>query len=446
MRLIDNMLLIKADDKDNHEILLNTLSGKIHILTTFEADCIRKWKTNEPFVCENEDENNLVLELQENGYVMSITEEEELEKRIMSRCRERHSIILNENKFTVFVLTYMCNFACPYCYESAPKCTNSSIMTEEMVDRIFDINGGTLSQIALYGGEPFLPETRSIIEYIVSKASNADFSVTTNGYYLLEFSDLLRKLNVQNVMVTLDGPEDLHNKTRKLKNGEGTYSKIMQGIRTCLMHSIPIKIRMNITPENISPCEQLRESLIKEFPTQFNKKILTFELQPIFQLSTENKDELNERLIFNKMTDCGLPTKYNMISLTSSPVLRTFINNTRQNFRHRYCHCDAEDRRRFYDSEGDIYSCILSLNNKAATVGTYYPECKFKGSSFLTRNIESIPQCKTCKLKFLCGGGCANAILNTAGDVMKPNCQQILHEVYDELPKLFGKYTNSELI
>ena len=45
-----------------------------------------------------------------------------------------------------------------------------------------------------------------------------------------------------------------------------------------------------------------------------------------------------------------------------------------------------------------------------------------------------------------CGGGCANAILNTAGDVMKPNCQQILHEVYDELPKLFGKYTNSELI
>ena len=58
-----------------------------------------------------------------------------------------------------------------------------------------------------------------------------------------------------------------------------------------------------------------------------------------------------------------------------------------------------------------IYSCILSLKNKTATVGKYFPQHYMKEESILTRNIETVEVCKKCKLKFLCGGGCAYEIM-----------------------------------
>lgn len=442
MRIIDNMLLVSTNDEEKHELLINTLTGKINVVSADEAKCIRRLKVGEFSNLDSRLEKRLINDMLKAGLIMSASEEEKLVAQILSECRQRHNLVMNQNQITVFVLTYMCNFACPYCYEYAPLNQDCKVMTKEMVDRVFEINAGTLNQIALYGGEPLLPETRKIVEYIVSKAPLAEYSVTTNGYHLVDFIDILSNLKVQYVMVTLDGPEEAHDLTRMLKGGGRTYARIIQGIKMCLNHLVPIRIRMNISEENVSSCEKLREMLINEFGSQFDSGLLTFELQPLFQLSFDNRNKLNDRLVYNKVADEGTPLRYNTIMHTVSPILSPFLNNERRKFVPRYCNCDAEGKRRFYDVNGDIYSCILSLNNKAAVVGTFYPEFKFKENSILTRNVEEIAECRACKLKFLCGGGCANGIIATDGDVMKPNCHQTMYEIYYELPRLFRKYTN----
>lgn len=446
MRVIKHSILVKVDDSEKHGLLIHALNGNISVLTQEEVTCVEKWMGTNEIQTETDSEITFFEELSGAGFFKKSDEEEEaLVQRIMTRCRKIHeSIVDNSSKAAVFVLTYQCNFACPYCYEHAPEYNEKKVMLPEMVDRILEISGNALEDIALYGGEPLLPETRSIVEYIVSRAPHANYSVTTNGYYLPEFLDIFKELNVNHLMVTLDGDQELHNKTRVLKNGEGTFQKVLDGIELYLTHRIPIKVRMNITPANVERCTALRDRLIEKFSQQYTDGILMFELQPVFQLSDDVKSELHGKLFFEKATPAGISPQYNIMSLTVSPVLNAFVNNRKQSFRPRYCHCDAEGKRRFYDAEGNIYSCILSLKNSAASVGTYHPQYQLKQQSILTRNIETIEACKSCKLKFLCGGGCANAILTKDGDVMKSNCAAIIREVYYELPKLFRKYTQQE--
>ena len=445
MKLIENMVCIKVNDDENRSLIINTLNGNINVISEEEAIWVQKWKEKNDILPLTVEEEKFVKELTENEYIVENSEYEKIiEEKIFDTARERHKAIRERLSGAVFVVTYKCNFRCPYCYENAINCKDREILTKDMVDKIFELHNNKLEKIAFYGGEPLLPDTKGIIQYIISKAPYASYSVTTNGYYLSEFFDIFSKIYVDNIMVTLDGPENIHNVTRILKDGSGTYQKIVDGIKKFLENSIPIKIRMNISKKNIEECLKLRETFINEFKEQYSKGILMFELQPIFQINPKEKSDLNEKIFFEKSTSHGNKYKYNMMAHTVSPILNKFINNSKKSFRPRYCNCDAEGKRMFYDTKGDIYSCILSLKNNVASIGKYYPEYYLKENSIYTRNIETIEECRNCKMKFLCGGGCANAIIDEKGEVMKPNCVAILNEVNHELPKLFRKYTQAK--
>jgi uncharacterized protein len=318
-----------------------------------------------------------------------------------------------------------------------------TFLTKLMVDQVFSLHNDELDRIAFFGGEPFLLRNKEIIQYIVSKAPEAIYSATTNGYYLEEFFDILHPLNISHIMVTLDGPQEIHNQTRKLKSGKETFYKVARGIHLYLKNSIRIKIRMNISDENLDACLQLRNEYINNFPEEYEKGQLLFELQPIFQNSLEERKKIEEKIYFPEIMGgefSPVTSKYNMMTRTASYPLSVFVKNIKYRFGPKYTHCDAESTRRFYDSDGNIYSCILALGNPAAAIGTYYPEVLYKSSSMLNRNIETIEKCSQCKLRFICGGGCALGIMSPDGDTNKPNCVAIRHDLYVELPKLFDKY------
>lgn len=443
MQLLKNTIYVKTKN-NNVNFIIHPYLGDIFVVGLNEILLIEKWINNGEIFCLNDDENKFLEQLKlKNFLVNNYSDEIAWEEKTLRVAREYHNKQLVSTKSAVFVLTYDCNFACPYCYEGEIEHKPSNVLTKEMVDRVFMLYNGSLEEIALYGGEPLLPKTRDIIEYIVSKAPNAIYSLTTNGFYVMEFRDLLSRIKINNIMITLDGSKERHNRTRILKEnkGEGTYEKIISGINWLLSNNICVKIRMNISDTNKDDCLNLREEFISKYSKQFSDGILKFELQPIFQLNSAKRDELNEELVYN-LYQKDRSGYYNTMAISVTPILDVFVKRNRK-FIPRYAFCDAEGCRRFYDSEGDIYSCILALKNKKASIGTYYPEIKFKQNSMLRRNIESVNECKGCKFRFLCGGGCANAIIDEYGDVMKPNCS-ILNEVYNVLPKLFQKRISEE--
>lgn len=443
MKLISNKILVDVGDHSDRALLLNTLTGIINVLDKEEVKQLLAWD-KETDIQVSTDNKNFFNELLLQKYIVENDEEEQnFEKEIMASCRENYNKWVNHKSDVTFVLTYQCNFACPYCYEEAFDYNKSKILTEDMVDKIFELQGSSIKYISLYGGEPLQPETMNIIKYIIHKAPDATYGVTTNGYYLDIFADIFKPLKMGFIMVTLDGAEAVHNKTRKLKNGEGTYQQIIKGISKCLEVGIHIKIRMNVSKINVDSILKLREHLIKMFKDEYENGLLAFEMQPLFQLNPKDKSELNDKILYERESKNEYTSKDNMMSYTVSPILDVFVKPHKRKFIPKYCHCTAESRTIFYDSEGDIYTCILSLKNKMASIGTYYPEYKLKQSGIHTRNVETIEQCSHCKMKFLCGGGCANEIIDEAGNVNKPNCRAALREVYYELPKLFKKYSES---
>lgn len=57
-----------------------------------------------------------------------------------------------------------------------------------------------------------------ILKYIINKNKKASYSAMINGYYLEEYCSPLNTINTEFIQFTIDGAEEIHNKTRKLKN------------------------------------------------------------------------------------------------------------------------------------------------------------------------------------------------------------------------------------
>lgn len=417
--------------------LLHTVLASIDVLSDSENEIINKWITCPDIVPSNEDEQKLYNSLLEKGYITTTEKDLQLYNQLKEYCQKKHELLMQEDEITVFTLTYQCNFKCPYCFEQKNN-SSVSIMTPEMVDKIFEINNNSVKNINFYGGEPFLPCNYETIKYIIKKAPTAKYSAITNGYYLDKYIDLLKNVDVNYIQITLDGDELIHNQTRILKNNQPTFNVIMQNIDTCLNHDIPVKIRMNISDNNLQSCINLR----KQLANKYCDKPIMFELQPIFQLDISDRNQLENKI---QEEDASLKPlfsenslDYNTILYSHSPIMAYLIRN--QKTFYPICNnCDAESCRRFYDADGNIYSCILSVGNKKAAIGTYYPTYQLKDNSLITRSIFSIKQCQQCKLAFLCGGGCGYAVGKDTGDMNQPNCLNIMNNLTHQIPTIINE-------
>ena len=430
MKLTRYYEVVKIDEERYY--LLNTLTAKAFVIGGKEYKILEALRDN--VLTKNTESDKFVLHLKEEGFLLNDIKEEE--QKVLELTRFAKEGRKRRAESVAFVLTYGCNFACPYCYEGAPDKGNQPVITKEMVDRVFELYDNNIPFITLYGGEPLLKGNREIIEYIISKAPDASYGIVTNGYNLIDYKDILKRISIDNIMITLDGNRDIHNRTRILKNHRGSFDRIQAGIDFCLSNSIRVKIRMNISEHNIDSCETVKSNLIKEYKDAYAKGFLLFEMQPIFQIKSERRDNLERRLYFPKEKGECLANKDNIMVLSASPILQPFISSsTNRNFP-KVCNCDAEGKIRFYDPDGRIYSCILSVGMEGLEVGTYYPEYKLYDKSIMNRTVDVMDKCSKCKYRFLCGGGCALAAYNTFGDVYSSNCERFMNELHHVLPSL----------
>jgi sulfatase maturation enzyme AslB (radical SAM superfamily) len=80
--------------------------------------------------------------------------------------------------------------------------------------------------ISISGVEPLLhPELASILETIKNK--DLYLSVSTNGILLEQHADMFAQSGVDEIVISIDGTEDVHNSIR----GLGVYKKVLAGIR-----------------------------------------------------------------------------------------------------------------------------------------------------------------------------------------------------------------------
>lgn len=428
MRLIHNLVCAKLDDE---YLLINTLNGLMDLIDDNTLEILKKWEPMEEITAVTSEEQSLFESLQKRGYLCTSREAEQAQKdSIIQALRELHQKNKTKISTITFVMTYDCNFRCPYCFEGIDHSLRGVYLNEEQIDAALAFAGDDLKHIGLFGGEPLLPRTRKAVEYLIQKAPDKSYDVITNGYYLDQFIDLFSKVDVSYIMVTLDGKKELHDKRRYLANGAPTYDVILANIQKALESGIPIRIRMNIEKETLAESTVLRKELLDKFADY--KDLLSFEVSPMMGIDYRERNKL-----FGELAKVDFENKQtsgeNVFLTRFSPVVNCVINGTK--LRPTYSYCVGHQTGYIFDPFGLVYTCLVAVGKRHFAVGSYYPNAGFFETSLKCRNIETIEKCRDCAYSLICGGGCPINLGNTK-DVYQPECGSILNDIHNTLPLL----------
>lgn len=343
--------------------------------------------------------------------------------------REKFS---NKTLNLTILLTMACNLRCVYCYEAAGIVSSETMNTEvqkNLIDFIKNqITSRELTHLALwlFGGEPLLyfekhyPMLDELLAFCnVSSISFSTYIVTNGTLINYENLDRLVKYNCQYVQITLDGPEDIHDKRRIDTQGRGSFDKTLEGIKkvvSCSKISNPV-IRINIDKTNIDVAIDTLEFLYREelncCSIDFGIVKSTTPACASYVGSCFLEEELGEILepLYKQAQNLGFETNFN-------PTRRILF-------------CGLYGETSFTIApNGDVYKCWDFVNQKQHCVGKIGKNGAFEGTTsayfqWMTRNPYYIEECRSCKFLPACGGGCAGIAYDLYGTYNAPGCHKI---------------------
>lgn len=225
------------------------------------------------------------------------------EEAILKVMRERKTIPITDTyldhpcHFTILT-TSTCNARCFYCYELKVK--GKSAMTMETAEKVakYIIGCAPKDKIVTldwFGGEPLVnPDVIDLISIRVKSAGfNVQGSMISNGY-LFDDKMIERAKNVWNlggVQITLDGTEEVYNKTKNYIYKEGSpFQIVINNIHKLLDNNINVSIRMNCDKHNFDNLVELINFLSEEFKDQPR---LSPYIWPVFEEGFTRTEEEN---------------------------------------------------------------------------------------------------------------------------------------------------------
>lgn len=321
--------------------------------------------------------------------------------------------------------TINCNFNCWYCYEKHvfSKMKQSTILQiGKLVERLYKQHDNI--QLSFFGGEPLLyyksvmlPIFGHIKKY--SHAHSKEFAVnmTTNGYLLNEkmVKELIEHYNFNGAQITLDGDREKHNKIRFLKNGEGSYDRIVDNVKLLAQYGVPVRLRINNTNENFSSLKNIAPDF-----SDLNDDIvgnIHIDMHIVWQ---ENQKESLER---------------KMPSVINSFKARR-LNATKMTFRE-FCYADRRNQCVVHYN-GDIYKCTAVDFENTKRDGFLSDEgiIVWEDNSLEKRMNSKFnsKKCLDCKILPLCHGGCSSfGLKNENGCVYNDDEEAIKRAIKDRI-------------
>lgn len=157
-------------------------------------------------------------------------------------------LLMSENNLQceqlIIELTGKCNLRCKYCtyndYFEQTRAFNDLFINFETAKKAIDYAYSHRSKksfaISFYGGEPLLNFSvmRKCIEYCLTKYSDVKtaFAFTTNLTLMThEIAEYLAQVPNMNIVVSIDGPEKIHNQNRIFANGSPSFEAAFRGFK-----------------------------------------------------------------------------------------------------------------------------------------------------------------------------------------------------------------------
>ncbi|NLK46426.1 MAG: SPASM domain-containing protein [Treponema sp.] len=229
--------------------------------------------------------------------------------------------------------------------------------------------------------------------------------------------ELIKKIRIDPFWISLDGPEEVHDKNRMYYDGQGSHKDVVQSIRLLQENNINVKISCVLTSDYPNP-----DKLYGYFKTL---KISAIQMCPIRNGDKKSFTEKNVNFLIN-----GYKRLYDIIfeevknnDFTAFTLLKEDLSmlalsnlfyRIRQSGR---CTWGSEV---VLDEEGNMYPCLYVIGDKEYCLGNIKEK---KSSKELLKPIlvNQMDKCSSCWARYICGGTCHYNSLKSNKSVFEPD-------------------------
>lgn len=436
--------MIHQYKSNGYNIVLDVNSGSVHVVDDLVYDILEMYQTH-----SREEIIRILLEKYQKPEYAGALEEDVSKEYIEEAFSEIEELKAEGTLFTEDIyrdyifdfkkrktvvkalclhIAHDCNLACRYCFaEEGEYKGRRALMSYEVGKKALDFliaNSGTRRnlEVDFFGGEPLMnfEVVKKLVAYGREQEKlhdkNFRFTLTTNGVLLND--DIMEFANKEmaNVVLSIDGRKEIHDKMRPSRNGKGSYDVIVPKF------------------QKLADSREQKNYYVRGTFTHFNKDFaadvlhmadLGFEqisVEPVvappqedYALREEDVeticqeyDKLANEMIRRKEQGKCFNFFHFMIDLTGGPCVAKRLSG-----------CGSGTEYLAVTPWGDFYPCHQFVGNEDFLLGNVeegITNTKVQ-DEFKLCNVYAKEKCRDCFARFYCSGGCAANAFNFSGNI-----------------------------
>lgn len=421
---------------NGYNIVLDVFSGSVHAVDDVAFDAISMYETHTPEEIKkallekykdegvtSEDLDEVlsdISELKTDGKLF--TEDQYADKAF--DFKNRHT----EIKALCLHVAHTCNLNCTYCFAAQGKYHGErALMSFETGKRALDFlveNSGKRRnlEVDFFGGEPLM--NFEVVKQLVAYARSIEdkcgkhfrFTLTTNGVLLDDEVTEFANRECHNVVLSLDGRKEVHDRLRKTINGKGSYDTIVPKFQKFVKArgDKGYYVRGTFTHNNTDFTNDIFHMADLGF-TELSMEPVVCAPGEEYALTEEDLPVLFEQyeILAKEMLRRereGRPfTFYHyMLDLTGGPCIYKRISG-----------CGSGTEYLAVTPWGELYPCHQFVGDPKYSMGNIWDGVTNKAlqDEFKLCNAYARPDCKDCWAKLYCSGGCAANAYHATGSI-----------------------------
>lgn len=420
---------------NGYDIVLDCASGSVHVVDDVAYDMIADFenlskdelinKIKNKYRGESAEDLNDCYEelcaLKAQGKLFS----EDKFKPLAGKLKEKSAGVI---KALCLHVAHTCNLNCSYCFASQGKYHGDrAIMSYEVGKHALDFlveNSGTRRnlEVDFFGGEPLMNfgVVKDLVAYARSiekeKNKNFRFTLTTNGLNITdEVIDFANK-EMSNVVLSLDGRKEVHDRFRVDLAGRGSYDRIVPLFQKFVEKRGGKNYYMRGTFTHYNPdfLNDIKAMLDLGFTEISMEPVVCAENDPS-ALTAEDREIVKKQYedlakLMLKRRNAGKPfTFYHyMIDLKGGPCIYKRVSG-----------CGSGTEYMAVTPWGDLYPCHQFVGEEKFRLGSVFEGVTNleKQNEFAACNVYAREECADCWAKLYCAGGCAANAYHATGSV-----------------------------
>ncbi|SES03659.1 thioether cross-link-forming SCIFF peptide maturase [Lachnobacterium bovis] len=422
---------------NGYDIVLDVNSGAIHVVDDMTYDVIALFedKTSEQIIEElgnkysKEELKEAIEEVQElkdNGELFT---PDNYEGYITDLIDKRPTVV----KALCLHIAHDCNLACKYCFaEEGEYHGRRALMSYETGKQALDFlianSGNRVNlEVDFFGGEPLM--NFDVVKQLVAYGRSQEkihnkkfrFTLTTNGVLLNDDVMEFANKEMSNVVLSIDGRKEVHDRMRPFRKGAGSYDLIVPKFQ---------KLADSRDQNNYYV-----RGTYTHFNTDFSEDVLHladlgFKQVSVEPVVTDPKEEYC-------LTEEDLPKLFEQYDKLAAEMVKRKREGKDFNFFHfmidleggpcvakRLSGCGSGTEYLAVTPWGDLYPCHQFVGNEDFLLGDIWKGVQKTDlvNKFKKCNVYSREKCRDCFARFYCSGGCA---------ANSYNCKGTINDTYD---------------